>query len=112
MAHWLSDSHAKELIQELIGDTSGALNCPLCDAPHEADGVKVLQHLGDRYTLSVQCFCCGTGSLMTVCAPLDTAQAPESFAHLPPLNTDDVLDWHRFLQHYRGDVQTLWPAHR
>ncbi len=112
MAYWHRDSRADELIQELIGDASGALNCPLCDAPHEADGVQVVQQVGDRYTLSVQCFCCGTGSLMTVRAPLGTDQTVESFAHFPPINTDDVLDWHRFLGHYHGDFFTLWPLQR
>jgi hypothetical protein len=102
----MSDSH-DELIQELIGDADGALSCPLCGQPHEADGVRVLRHLGERYTLSVQCFCCGTGSLMTVRAPLGDEPADEWSAHLQPIGVDEVLGWHRFLAEYRGDIQSL-----
>jgi hypothetical protein len=102
---------ADELIRELIGDAAGELSCALCGCPHEADGVKVVQQVGERYTLSVQCFCCGTGSLMTVRAPLGT-QHPlherESFAHLPPITPSDVLAWHDFLQDYQGDLRALW----
>jgi hypothetical protein len=71
-----------ELIQELIGDADSVLSCPLCGSPHEANGVQVLKQVAERYTLSIQRFCCGTGSLMTVRAPSGGKPVDESFANL------------------------------
>lgn len=98
-----SKRQADELIQHLTGDPAAEPNCPLCGSAYEADGVCVIQRDESRLTLSLQCFCCGTGSLMTAPAQL----APEATA---PLTLDDVLAWHRFLKKYRGDLVTLWPV--
>ncbi len=92
----------------------GDLNCPLCGSAYEADQLHPIRKDSDRWTLSVQCFCCGTGSLITT--PAFMADEFTSDAHnqqpLLPLTVDDVLEWHQLLQQFQGDWMRLWMTLR
>jgi hypothetical protein len=92
----------------------GDLNCPLCGSAYEADQLNPIRKGVDHWVLSVQCFCCGTGSLITT--PAFTEAEPTSDSHepetLPPFSIDDVLDWHRLLQPFQGDWVRLWMTLR
>lgn len=51
------------------------LNCPLCGAAYDAVQLQPIRKDAERWLLSVQCFCCGTGSLITT--PAFTAAEPD-----------------------------------
>ncbi len=87
-----------QLAEQLAGD----LLCPLCGTPYLEEGIHVLRHQGNRWTLSVQCYCCGSGSLITAHVQVSPDLNPGElivFAQMPPLSEDDVLDIHNALQH-------------
>ena len=92
----------------------GDLNCPLCGSAYDADQLQPICKDSDRWVLSVQCYCCGTGSLITT--PAFTATDLISEAHtqqtLPPLSVDDVLQWQQLLQDFEGDWVRLWMTLR
>jgi len=106
-AHPLPDGSA-QLAEQLAGD----LLCPLCGSGYSSDGIHVVRHEGNRWTLSVQCFCCGTGSLITAHAHVSPELTPGElviFAHLPPLNDNDVLDMHDALRQMTGSLHDHFP---
>ncbi len=99
-SHPLSSS-SDQLAEQLAGD----LLCPLCGNAYVEEGIHVLRHQGNRWTLSVQCYCCGSGSLITAHAHVSPDLSPGElivFAQMPPLSEDDVLDMHAALQQQRS----------
>lgn len=99
-------SGSDQLAEQLAGD----LLCPLCGIAYTADGIRMVRHTGNRWTLSVQCFCCGTGSLLTAHAHISPDLTPGElviFAQMAPLSEDDVLDMHHALQHELSTRQLL-----
>jgi hypothetical protein len=120
-------------LRELIEYFAGDMYCPLCGQPYPYEGIRVARDQDTnisasqherRYTLSMQCDCCGTGSSITAAVPRrdhlhGEQSAPEltplevlRFAVTPPVTVDDVLDIHVFLKHFRGDFSGLDGPHR
>ena len=118
------DGYADHEVHDLIELLAGDNHCPLCGKAYSPDGIWLVQQHSRRWILTVQCNCCGTGSLIAVTVPhsafpnvLDSAFISPvveltpaevmQFAGSTSLNTDDVLDMHLFLQDYRGDFLGL-----
>jgi hypothetical protein len=113
-----SDERLKALIEHFAGDA----HCPLCGEPYAREEIRVLRQQEHRWTVSVQCLCCGSGSLITAMLPdSDHVEALRSqccsheltpgearwFASVAPLTSQDVLDWRVYLQHFHGDFAGL-----
>jgi hypothetical protein len=116
MEQWLGPD-AEGSLDELIEHLAGDGRCPLCGGAFTRDA-RICVVRGRRLILSVQCYCCGTGSLISAPAPQHSGlyQPPHTeltpaeslhFAHTDPLSSDDVLDMHNFLRHFRGDLAGL-----
>lgn len=104
MSHPLNELHTHPLpngSDQLAEQLAGDLLCPLCGTGYTDEGIRTVRHEGNRWTLSVQCYCCGTGSLITAHAHMSPELTPGEliiFAHLPPLTENDILDMHHALQ--------------
>lgn len=89
------------------------LNCPLCGSAYDAVQLQPIRKDAERWLLSVQCFCCGTGSLITTPAfmaaePVDAQRAGLIRAELPPFSREDVQVWRQLLHEFQGDWVRLW----
>ncbi|MCL5997024.1 MAG: hypothetical protein M1546_13350 [Chloroflexi bacterium] len=122
------DHDLDALIEHLAGD----VYCPLCGERYLREGIQAAQrvdalHAGgtpyeSRWTLSMQCHRCGTGSVITAHVAAArygmtvtgmrvggelTPMEARLFATAPAVTTDDVLDLHVFLKHFQGDFSGL-----
>lgn len=103
-----------EIIESLVGD----LHCPLCGSAYDLAETHVVREHGGSLTLATQCYCCGTGSLISIAptpspptpAPSATELTPVErafFASLKPLCAADVRRIHQLLRQHRGDLRDL-----
>jgi len=103
------------LIQYLVA----TVGCAVCGQSYTAKDIDILDHRGDAWIIMLACPHCGTRGLVLamvtdrehlhVISELDEEEL-ESFADLPPISDDDVLDWHEFLRNYAGDLHGLLKA--
>ena len=100
-----------QVIELLVGD----LHCPLCGAAYEPSAIHFVRQRPDTLTLAVQCYCCGTGSLITVrrkCPPPPamlelTPDERTFFSRIPPLSHADVQRIRCLLKAHTGDLRDL-----
>ena len=113
-------SEVERLLEHLAGDG----HCPLCGAAYLPDGIRIIRGQESRWILSVQCHCCGTGSMITAAVPSHffsscsllsltlsnselTPEELQLLGNLEPVSADDVLDMHVYLCQFQGDLASL-----
>jgi len=110
-----NDEPENTLIQYLVA----TVGCAMCGASYAAEDVKVLDHRGNAWIIILACSQCGTRGLVLAMVTNQgqpdrlgelSAAEMETFANMPPLDGDDVLDWHMFLRDYEGDLAGLLEA--
>jgi len=79
--------------------------CAACGHPVPPDAVRVLAERDDLAFAELSCPACGSVSLAIVLAAAPAAARPA-------IGPDDVLDMHRFLADYTGDVRSLFAPSR
>lgn len=105
----LDNDHA--LIETLAGD----LHCPLCGSPYEPSAIHFVRERHGAVTLAVQCYHCGSGSLLSLVLPLRALPQPTEltpverafFAYLAPISDADVQRIRRLLRVHCGDLRDL-----
>src|SRR5512133_2499642 len=102
-----------------------AIDCSVCGSHYESDGVEILVHQEDLWFLSVTCAHCHTEGLVAAMVKEATAEAAaaareasvtarEADIEQPtpieptPVDTDDLLNLHLFLNRFDGDFQRLF----
>ncbi|MFQ6058227.1 MAG: hypothetical protein ACE5MB_05015 [Anaerolineae bacterium] len=91
--------------------------CAVCEARYRLEDIHILAHQGDYWVMAVDCEHCHTQGL--VFAVVQEEQGPQvvtdltprewaKFRDMPPLEADDVLDVHEFLQDFDGDFIRLF----
>lgn len=93
------------------------IECANCRARYELGNIYVIGHRGDLWITAVVCGQCGTQGLIfamvkeegaTEVATLDvSAEEMLEFEGLSSISMDDVLDMHRFLKEYEGDLVSV-----
>jgi len=93
------------------------IECANCGTRYELGNVCIVGHRDDLWIASVVCGRCGTQGLIFAMVSEDGTQevvardaSPEEireFGKLSSLGIDDVLDMHRFLEQYEGDLISL-----
>lgn len=108
-------------LNELVKQIVSRVPCSVCSRPFELDDIHVLGQRGDVWLLAIYCSHCDTRALVFAQMQVEegTPQVSEPspaeqewFESLPPISVDDVLDVHRFLQDFEGDVYDLLGVHR
>jgi hypothetical protein len=113
-------SENEEAIHSLIVDYLVAhTQCGGCGQHYAAEDVRVRRRRDDLWLASMVCRHCGLHRLVMATVNSGQAQAMGPSAHvgdeerdvppmeLGPISGDDVLDLHRFLQNFGGDVFEL-----
>lgn len=109
----------------LIQEHFSQLRCAYCDSAFTPDGVELLREEEDYWVVRVSCSCCQqpagvaivgieyeetmAKSEVAAVTPSNemTARDKKRLSKLPPINSDDVLDAHRFFQGLGSD----WRRH-
>jgi hypothetical protein len=101
---------------ELLKQIVARVPCSVCSQPFDLDDIHVLGQRGDVWMLAVHCTNCDTRGLVFAQMEVEELITYESelepdeqewFESLPPIGVDDVLDVHRFLRDFEGDVYDL-----
>ena len=111
-------------IIEFIQDRARYYNCPVCGKNLGGCGVRMLNHVDDRYTVQVSCAACGVNFVIVLAIqgvsiesadelelilddedtiPVDT-DVPE------PIGADEMLDVHLLLKDLQGPLTELLRA--
>lgn len=107
----------EKFIKKLLSN----MKCGVCGQPYEAENIHIMGHREDLWFLSVRCLSCKSQGL--VAAVIKEGEMPESvevlpeltetdiekFANSSPIDSDDVLDMHTFLEEFSGDFSSLLP---
>jgi hypothetical protein len=102
-----------EFIKRLIT----TIKCGVCGQPYEGENVRILGHRDALWFLSVFCPACRSQGL--VAAVIKEGQMPRlitdlteteraKFRELEPVDADDLLDIHSFLEAFDGDFAHLF----
>nr|MBC7244223.1 hypothetical protein [Chloroflexota bacterium] len=93
--------------------------CSGCGRRYKPGDVQIHERRGDIWLASVTCSTCGLQGLIMAAIRSKDAQElhdllqaePDEWAELPesaPISADEVLDFHRFLQDFDGDMKELF----
>lgn len=107
----------EKFIKKLLSN----MKCGICSQPYDAANIHVMGHREDLWFLSVHCLSCKSQSL--VAAVIKESESPEAVSALietnpeksnsyPPVDSDDVLNMHTFLQEFSGDFSSLFPKNK
>lgn len=101
----------------LVKELMTTVNCSVCGRRYEAGDVNILYHQRELWFMSVSCQSCRTKGLVAALikggekARFVTDLTEKDMARLkeaPPVNADDVLDVHNFLEGFDGDFSSLF----
>jgi len=93
------------------------IECANCGAQYELGNIHIIGHRGDLWITAVVCGQCGAQGLIFAMVKEEQvdqltvrdASVEEllEFEELSSIEIDDVLDMHRFLKEYNGDLISL-----
>jgi hypothetical protein len=93
------------------------VKCAVCQHPYQPDDIQVIEDHEDLWVLSVVCSECRTqGLIFAVVREVPTESEPTTeaeddgwaeFEVMPAIDQDEVLDMHRMLRDFSGDVFDL-----
>ena len=89
--------------RERPSDLLSGAECAACGRAVPEDRVRVLASRDDLAFAELPCEPCGSVSLAIFGGPVTQPPDPAP----PPLSSDDVLDMHRFLAGWSGDLRSL-----
>ncbi len=102
----------RKLIKHLVA----SIPCAVCQHYHEPDNVRIVEHYGEIWVMSVTCNHCGTQGLVFAMIQEGkkqeivnelTPQEWARFREMPQIAADDVLDVHELLRDFDGDFLGL-----
>ncbi len=109
----IEDGSGKHLfIKHLIA----SIRCSVCHHLYEPDDIYVIDHRDDLWVMAVVCTQCQTrGLIFAIIREISkdefltelTPEEWERFQEMPDIETDDVLDVHKFLRDFSGDLEDL-----
>lgn len=102
-------------IKQLIAN----IRCAVCNHRYGLDDIRIIGHQDELWVIAVMCAECQTQGL--VFAVVKEGEQPEiitdltpeewaRFQEMSPIDTDDVLDIHRFLRDFDGDFVDLFES--
>lgn len=100
------------IIRYLVSHTQ----CSGCGQRYDAEDVRIHDHRGHIWLASVTCRECGLQGLVMAAVKTEETRAADSkpdaeewavLKKMGPISTDEVLDFHSFLQEFQGDMALL-----
>ncbi|MGQ9493854.1 MAG: hypothetical protein ACUVR2_08840 [Anaerolineae bacterium] len=96
--------------------------CSGCGRRYKPSDVQIHERRGDVWLASVTCSACGLQGL--IMAAIRSREAQElsklleaesdewaELSNVAPITADEVLDFHRFLRDFDGDIKELFQKH-
>lgn len=108
----MEDSLPPTMLKEIVA----RLRCVVCQHRFRAKDAQIIGRRGKVWAMRVHCPMCHTQALLFAILTEHTAQmlysdlTPdewERFQDLPPISTNDVIAFHRFIQSYTGDFSEI-----
>jgi hypothetical protein len=100
----------------LLEQILAQLRCPVCRRRLRASDAQIIGRRGKAWAMSIRCPMCYTQAVLfavltghnpqTLYSDLTPGEW-ERFKNLPPISTDDVIAFHRFIQSYPGDFSEI-----
>lgn len=95
------------------------MKCAICGQPYAPGNIRVLGHREDLWFLGVLCSSCGSQGL--VAALVKESKVPSLISDLSPeeqsqfvaggpVDAEDVLEMHYFLEDFSGDFAALFST--
>jgi len=102
-------------IEHLIRYLMAHMKCAVCHRPYSPEDFEVLDEGEALLVILITCHHCHAQGLLVAFMQEHEPQAREAertevadeMEGLKPITADDVLDMHRFLEHFSGDFNTL-----
>ena len=107
------DSPEFDFVRQLLEN----IRCVVCSEQYDESDVSIMGQQDELWMLMVSCHRCETQGIILAMVKEDeqievlTDLTPEELAEatdLPPISGDDVLDVHRFLRDFEGDLVELF----
>jgi len=108
---------------EWLSGQMSSFRCPACGRPYGSTHVRLLAEREGLYFVDLECLACDSRTVAIVTVEVDDAEAviadvgpgaPPGAGHAPyqrpPVSADDVIDMHRFLARFEGNVTQLLRA--
>ena len=95
--------------RERPSDTMDRAECAACGRRVPGERIRVLARRDDLTFAELPCASCGSTGLAIFMGGAGTGALTEA-ADRPTVTSDDVLDMHRFLTSWHGDVRGLLDA--
>ena len=102
---------------ELLRSQARRYRCPVCGQNMADCGINILTQQGNRALVRVTCTACNDENLLQIILQTEASAgserpAPTIDEGLPanavePIEVDELLDLHSFLDDYRGDFRSL-----
>ncbi len=98
------------IIQYLVAHT----RCSGCGQHYEAEDVHVHSHRGQVWLASLTCHQCGLRAMVMAALQPEGAQQDNDDEEqaacqaMGPISVDEVVELHRFLEGFRGDMHDLF----
>ena len=85
------------------------ITCTVCDQPVPVARVRLLARREDMTFVQIDCGACRSTTLafLADASVLPAAPAGGAPSSTSPVTSDDVIDMHRFLAGWQGDVRSL-----
>jgi len=121
-------------LKELIRNIQAMIKCPNCGKSYRKEDIHFLGQLGQAVLVQLNCFSCKMPVMATIVAQVKTSNAegfkgidfseelPKMFKGLKgerssgkiekPITSDELIDFHSFLEDFDGDFESLFGKHR
>jgi len=113
------DENERSIQSLLIRYVVAHTQCSGCGRRYNPEDVHIHDHRGDVWLASVTCSHCGLQGLIMAAIKTKDAQEIEAtpepndeewaiFEQMAPISSDEVLDFHRLLEGFSGDLARLF----
>jgi hypothetical protein len=92
------------------------VRCAVCEHHFRANDIQVLGRRGNAWAMRVDCPTCHTRALLLAVVDQRAAHmlysdlTPDEWARFkdrPPISTDDVIAFHKYMRAYQGDFSEI-----
>ena len=97
-----------------------SFGCERCGRSYESSDIRVLAQRDDLFVVDFQCEPCGSRAVAFVTVEIETTDETDDDSEAEveierisgpmPVDADEVLDMHLFLQDFDGDFQALFAS--
>jgi hypothetical protein len=114
----MKDEHERSMHSLIIRYLVAHTQCSGCGRRYAPEDVHLRHRRGDIWLASVVCQHCGLQGLIMAAVSASHAEETESatdrdveervaMEEMGPISSDEVLDFHRFLEQFSGDMRKL-----